>query len=208
MFVSWLNVLRFLQTFVKGEFYMRRAAFLDRDGTINLEKEYLYRIDEFEFVPRAPEGIRLLNEAGYFVAVVTNQSGVARGYYTEKDVENLHRFISGELAKTGAFVDAWMYCPHYPSGKGKYAIECSCRKPLPGMLLEAARKFDIDLAASVMIGDKLTDMEAARAAGCRAALVRSGYGSLENPGLLRGIEVFDDLFNAAVDLSGRPYNEI
>ena len=187
---------------------MRRAAFLDRDGTINLEKEYLYRVDEFEFVPGAPEGIRLLNKAGFFVAVVTNQSGVARGYYTEEDVENLHRFISAELAKIGAFVDAWMYCPHYPLGEGKYAVECSCRKPLPGILLEAARKFDIDLSVSVMIGDKLTDMETARAAGCRAALVRSGYGSLEESKLFSGVEVFDDLFNAAVELSKRACNGV
>lgn len=184
---------------------MRRAVFLDRDGTINLEKEYLYRIDEFEFVPGAPEAIRLLNESGYLVVVVTNQSGIARGYYTEEDVEKLHRFISDELARNGARVDAWMYCPHHPSGKGSYSLPCSCRKPLPGMLLEAARRFDINLEESVMIGDKRTDMDAARAAGCRPILVRSGYGAQEESGVSSVPEVYDNLLHAAIELNKRAH---
>ncbi len=181
---------------------MQRAVFLDRDGTINLEKEYLYRIDEFEFVPGAPEAIRLLNEAGFMVVVVTNQSGVARGYYTEEDVEALHHFISRELARHDARIDAWMYCPHHPSGKGRYSLPCSCRKPMPGMLLEAARRFDIDLEHSVMIGDKLADVEAALAAGCRPVLVRSGYGAEEALRVPDGVEVYDDLLRAAISLTG------
>ena len=179
---------------------MSRAVFLDRDGTINVEKDYLYRIDDFEFIPGAPEAIRLLNSAGFLVVVVTNQSGVARGYYTEEDVDTLHSHISNELATVGARVDAWNYCPHHPSGKGRYAFPCNCRKPLPGMLRDAAQRLDIDLSSSIMIGDKLVDMEAAIAAGCRPILVRSGYGRIEEPNIPVGTEVFDDLHSAAVSL--------
>jgi len=177
---------------------MKRAVFLDRDGTINLEKGYLFRIEDFEFVPGAPEAIRLLNESGFLVIVVTNQSGVARGFYGEEDVAALHRQIDVKLALCGARVDAWFYCSHHPAGKGAYAVTCSCRKPLPGMLLEAADLFDIDLKNSVMIGDKRADVEAAIAAGCRPILVRSGYGAEEEPAIPAGITVHDDLLAAAL----------
>lgn len=181
---------------------MRRAVFLDRDGTINEEKEYLYRIEDFMFVPGAPEAIRLLNEAGFVVVVVTNQSGVARGYYTEEDVEALHRHIDRELARHGAHVDAWLYCPHHPSGNGRYALACSCRKPLPGMLREAARGLGIDLGRSLMIGDKLIDIESGRAAGCRSILVRSGYGAGEEALVPGDVEVHGDLLGAVRALLG------
>ncbi|MBK5276903.1 MAG: D-glycero-beta-D-manno-heptose 1,7-bisphosphate 7-phosphatase [Desulfuromonadales bacterium] len=183
---------------------MKRAVFIDRDGTINVEKEYLYRTEDFEFIPGAAEAIRLFNDAGWLVIVVSNQSGVARGYYTEEDVHNLHRHISAQLLQAGAKVDAWFYCPHHPSGRGSYALPCRCRKPLPGMLLEAAGRFEIDLEASVMIGDKLVDVEAGRAAGCRSILVRTGYGSEEESRCASGTEVFDDLLAAAECLSGLP----
>ncbi|HIJ95226.1 MAG TPA: D-glycero-beta-D-manno-heptose 1,7-bisphosphate 7-phosphatase [Desulfuromonadales bacterium] len=155
---------------------MTRAVFLDRDGTINVEKDYLFRIDDFEFIAGVPEAIQSLNRAGFFVVVVTNQSGVARGYYTEEDVENLHRHIARELDKIGARVDAWLYCPHHPDGRGSYALPCTCRKPLPGMLIEAARRYDLDLPSSIMIGDKYADIAAGQAVGCRTILVRTGYG--------------------------------
>jgi len=180
---------------------MKRAVFIDRDGTINEEKEYLYRTDDLVFIPGAPQAIRLLNEAGFLVIVVTNQSGVARGYYTEEDVHLLHRHIASLLEQSGARVDAWFYCPHHPAGRGSYALPCRCRKPLPGMLLEAAGRFAIDLESSVMIGDKLADMEAGAAAGCRSILVRTGYGSEEEQGCRSGIEVFDDLLSAAQSLT-------
>lgn len=180
---------------------MRRAVFLDRDGTINIEKEYLYRIVEFEFIAGAVEAIRLLNEAGFLVVVVTNQSGVARGYYAEEDVENLHRHIAAELQKSGARVDAWLYCPHHPDGRGSYSLPCGCRKPLPGMLKEAALRFDIDLAASVMIGDKLADISAGLAAGCRTILVRTGYGADEECHAPKNTPVYDDLLMAAESLT-------
>jgi D-glycero-D-manno-heptose 1,7-bisphosphate phosphatase len=179
---------------------MKRAVFLDRDGTINIEKDYLYQIQDFEFVPGAAEAVLLLNQAGFMVVVVTNQSGVARGYYTENDVENLHRHISGELEKTGAHVNAWLYCPHHPSGRGSYALPCNCRKPLPGMLTEAARRYDIDLENSVMIGDKMADIEAGLAAGCRTMLVRTGYGAKEAQYANSQTIICDDLLSAVKHL--------
>lgn len=179
---------------------MKRAIFLDRDGTINKEKDYLYRIEDFEFVPGTPEAIRMLNEAGLLVVVITNQSGVARGYYTEDDVEILHRHIARELEASGARVDAWFYCPHHPAGKGSYSLPCHCRKPLPGMLLDAACRLDIDMESSLMIGDKRADIEAAIAAGCRPVLVRSGYGAAEEAHLPAGVDVYDNLLAAVTSV--------
>lgn len=175
---------------------MKRAVFLDRDGTINIEKEYIYLAHDFEFIPGVQEAVRLINQAGIMVIVVTNQSGVARGYYTEDDVENLHRHIALELENSGAHVDAWLYCPHHPSGRGSYALPCDCRKPLPGMLKEAARRYDIDLENSTMIGDKLADIEAGLAAGCRTILVRTGYGAYEEQYVGPQTVVCDDLLTA------------
>ncbi len=179
---------------------MRRAVFLDRDGTINVEKDYLFQIADFEFIPGVVEAVKMLNESGYMVVVVTNQSGVARGYYAEEDVENLHRHIAREFEKFGARVDAWLYCPHHPSGRGSYALPCSCRKPMPGMLKEAARRYDIDLEASIMIGDKLADISAGLSAGCRSVLVRTGYGAEEEHQVSEGTAVFDDLLSAVKSL--------
>jgi D-glycero-D-manno-heptose 1,7-bisphosphate phosphatase len=181
---------------------MRRAVFLDRDGTINQEREYLHRIEDFRFIPGVPHAIRLFNRAGFLVVVVTNQSGVARGYYSKEDVDVLHGFISRELADRGGRVDSWLYCPHHPEGRGAYAVSCSCRKPLPGMLLDAAERLGIDLASSFMVGDKVIDVEAGRAAGCSPILVRSGYGAEEESRLPPGVAVYDDLLAVALSLTG------
>ena len=179
----------------------RRAVFLDRDGTINIEKEYLYRPDEFEFVPGAPEGIALLNSAGFVVVVVTNQSGIARGYYGEDDVQRLHRHMDECLARAGARVDAYYYCPHHPvSGEGTYRIDCSCRKPNPGMLLMAADDLGIDLNRSWMVGDKEADLEAGAAAGCRVCLVRTGYGAEAAGTAGEDVLVCDNLLLAAREI--------
>lgn len=176
----------------------RPAVFLDRDGTINVEKEYLHRAEEFEFVPGAPEAIRLLKEAGFLVVVVTNQSGVARGYYDEAAVHRLHRFVDLELATVGASVDAYYLCPHHPHhGIGPYRTECACRKPLPGMLLNAAADLGIDLSRSWIVGDKAADVEAGLAAGCRTILVRTGYGAGEEHLVPPDVTVCDDIFAAA-----------
>lgn len=155
----------------------RRAVFLDRDGTINVEKDYLYRVEDFEFIPGVPEAIRRLNDAGFLVVVVSNQSGVARGYFGVQEVEQLHRHMLTELALRGARIDGIYYCPHHPTqGTGEFLRECGCRKGSPGMLLDAARDLGIDLSASFMVGDKRADIEAGCAAGCRSLLVLTGHG--------------------------------
>jgi D-glycero-D-manno-heptose 1,7-bisphosphate phosphatase len=153
------------------------AIFLDRDGTINVEKKYLYRIEDWEWVPRAPEAIRQLNQAGFKVVVVSNQAGIARGMYNHADVDNLHLYVSSELKKIGARIDAFYYCPHHP----KYSAEhdCYCRKPSPGLLIRAADELAIDLSRSWIIGDKLIDMEAGQAMGLNSILVLTGYGDQE-----------------------------
>ena len=179
----------------------RRAVFLDRDGTINEEREYLHRIDEFAFIPGVPEAIRRLKEAGFLVIVVTNQSGIGRGYYDEDALCALHRHLDAELARSGTAIDAYYFCPHHPShAEGDYRRACSCRKPLPGMLLQAAADFGVDLAASYMIGDKLADVEAGRAAGCRPVLVRTGYGAAAEPRLSPDVPCHDDLSAAVTAL--------
>jgi D-glycero-D-manno-heptose 1,7-bisphosphate phosphatase len=172
----------------------RRAVFLDRDGTINEEREYLHRVEEFAFIPGVPEAIRHLKEAGFLVIVVTNQSGIGRGYYDEAALCALHRHLDAELVRSGTAIDAYYFCPHHPRhAEGEYLRECSCRKPLPGMLLQAAEDFGLDLTTSYMIGDKMADVEAGLAAGCRPILVRTGYGAAEEAQLPTGVTCHADL---------------
>ncbi len=176
----------------------QRAVFLDRDGTINEEREYLHRVEDFAFIPGAPEAIRELRRAGFLVIVVTNQSGIGRGYYDEAALARLHAHMDNELALVGASVDAYYFCPHHPKhGIGDYRRECDCRKPLPGMLLTAAREWHVDLGASYLVGDKMADVEAAQAAGCRPILVRTGYGAGHADRVPPGVPVCDDLAEAA-----------
>lgn len=175
----------------------KRAVFIDRDGTLNVEKDYLYRVEECELIPGVGEAICRLNDAGWLVVVVTNQSGVARGYYGEQEVERLHRHMAAELARNGGLVAGWYYCPHHPSGAEPYNKTCDCRKPLPGMLLQAADELAIDLSRSWMVGDKVADVQAGLAAGCRPVLVKTGYGRQEAEHLPAGVPVCDDLSEAA-----------
>lgn len=184
---------------------LRRAVFLDRDGTINVEANYLIHKEDFAFIPGVPQAIKSLKQAGYLVIVVTNQSGVARGYFSEAQVHELHLYIQQQLATIGTAIDGFYICPHHPtSGTGEYTGECECRKGKPGMLLQAAADFGIDLKASYMIGDKAADLEAGIAAGCRSLLVLTGYGreSLCSPAVKAwtssgSINVCDDLSTAA-----------
>lgn len=178
---------------------VKPAVFIDRDGTINVEKEYLYRVEDFEFIPGAADAIRRLNLAGFLVIVVTNQSGIARGFYSQDDLQRLHSHVEELLAKEGARVDAWYFCPHHPDGIPPHNILCDCRKPLPGMLLKAASEHRINLADSWMVGDKLVDAEAGLAAGCHPVMVQTGYGASEKGGIAAGVELCDDL-EAAVGL--------
>ena len=155
----------------------RRAVFIDRDGTISEEVGYVNHPSRYRVFPYAAEAIRRLNEANWLAILVTNQAGVARGYFTEDVIGAVHSLLGQELARGGAHLDAIYYCPHHPSvGEPPYRFDCDCRKPRPGLIRRAADEFDIDLAASWMVGDRYGDMELARNAGTRAALVLSGYG--------------------------------
>jgi histidinol-phosphate phosphatase family protein len=154
------------------------AVFLDRDGTINEEVGYLDRIDKLRLIPGAAEAIRLLNAAGLKVVVVTNQSGVARGLFTEAFVVEVHRTLAERLERQGARIDRFDYCPHHPTeGSARYRRACPCRKPEPGMLLKAAAALAIDLGRSYVVGDTPRDLETARRVGARGILVRTGYGA-------------------------------
>ena len=153
------------------------AVFFDRDGTLNVDIHYLHRPENFIWTPDAPTAIRHLNERGILTIVVTNQSGVARGYYPEEDVCRLHDWMNEELKKEGAHLDALFYCPHHIDGKiPKYTKACNCRKPATGMIDAACAEYDIDRTRAVLIGDSESDMECARRAGVRG--VRYEGGSL------------------------------
>jgi len=153
------------------------AVFLDRDGTINEEVGYLSRLEQIKLFPATFEAIRMINESGMKVVVVTNQSGVAKGFFDEYFVNAVHARINEMLRKRGAFIDRFYYCPHHPTeGNGAYKTDCGCRKPKPGMFLKAAEEMDIDLSRSYMIGDMPKDIQAAGEAGVKGILVRTGYG--------------------------------
>jgi D-glycero-D-manno-heptose 1,7-bisphosphate phosphatase len=155
----------------------KAAVFLDRDGTINVEAGYIRELDKLQLMPGAAGAIRKLNDQGVLVFVATNQSGPARGYYPESHVLDLNRRLTDLLAAEGAHVDGVFYCPHLPDGTvPEFTLACDCRKPEPGMLLEAARAHDLDLGACYMVGDKSTDVEVGERVGCRTVLLRSGYG--------------------------------
>jgi D-glycero-D-manno-heptose 1,7-bisphosphate phosphatase len=155
----------------------RRAVFMDRDGTISEEVGYVNHPSRYRVFPYAAEAVRLLNEAGWLAILVTNQAGVARGYFTEDLIGSVHGVLKSELEKHGARLDAIYYCAHHPSvGEPPYRFDCDCRKPKPGLIRRAASDFDIDLTKSWMVGDRYSDVELARNADVRAALVLSGYG--------------------------------
>ncbi len=137
------------------------ALFLDRDGVINKEKNYLYKKEDVEFVDGIFELCRYFQNKGYDIFIVTNQSGIARGYYSEDDFWKLMEWMHEEFEKRGIHITKTYHCPHHPDING----ECGCRKPKPGMLLQAAQEFDVDLSKSVMVGDKERDIEAGRRAG-------------------------------------------
>jgi len=142
----------------------RPAAFLDRDGVLNVDHGYTHKPGQLEWIAGAPEAVRLLNEAGFTVIVVTNQSGVARGYYDEATLRRFHTHMQDALRAQGAHIDAFYYCPHHPEGTVKeFAMRCQCRKPGTGMLDQAAREWPIDPGHSFLIGDKDADMAAAAA---------------------------------------------
>ena len=155
-----------------------KAVFLDRDGVITQEPpHYAHRPDQMALIPGAGDAIRRLNENEYAVIVISNQAGIAYGFYQEEDTLSFNRAMSEELAQAGARLDAVYFCPHHAEAKiERYRLDCDCRKPKPGMLLKAREEHGIDMKQSFMIGDKLTDIEAGNNAGCKTILVKTGYG--------------------------------
>ncbi|MEX5382071.1 D-glycero-beta-D-manno-heptose 1,7-bisphosphate 7-phosphatase [Cronobacter muytjensii] len=152
------------------------AIFLDRDGTINIDHGYVFEIDRFDFIDGVIEAMRELKEMGFALVLVTNQSGIARGKFTEAQFEQLTEWMDWSLADRGVDLDGIYYCPHHPDGAVEaFRQNCDCRKPQPGMLISARDFLHIDMAASYMVGDKLEDMQAAAAAGVGTkVLVRTG----------------------------------
>ncbi len=174
----------------------RRAAFIDRDGVLNEERAFVHRAEDFAFVPGAVEALRMLKAAGYLLVVVTNQSGIARGLYSEADYRALTEHMRAQLAAEGVTLAAVEYCPHLPDAPvARYRRECDCRKPKPGMLTRAIRALDIDPQSSFLVGDRLSDIEAGRCAGIgRCFLVRTGY-PVPDEAAARADGVYDDLLD-------------
>lgn len=159
---------------------MNKTIFIDRDGTINEEMGYINHVERFKIFDFVPEAIRLFNEDGYKVIVITNQSGVARGYFSEALLQEVHAYLLQKLNKQNARIDKIYYCPHHPTeGKKEYRIDCSCRKPKTGMIEQAQRDFDIDLSRSYMIGDRFKDIEFGHKMGLNTIFVLTGYGKGE-----------------------------
>ena len=179
----------------------RSAVFLDRDGTLIEEVGYLDRVDRVQLFPWSVSAIRALNDARIPIVLITNQSGVARGFFTEAVVDDVHRHIGGLLAGGGAHIDAYYYCPHHRDGKiAEYAIACDCRKPGRGLVDRAVEELGIDPARSFTVGDRWLDVALARNIGGRGVLVRTGYGADEEhraPDGLSADVVVNNLVEAA-----------
>lgn len=155
----------------------RPAVFIDRDGTISEEVGYVNHPSRFRVFPYSSEAIRILNDAGWLAILITNQAGVARGYFSEDVIQKVHDQLTHDLQNGSAKLDAIYYCAHHPSvGEPPYRFDCDCRKPKTGLIQQAAKDFEIDIAASWMAGDRYSDVELARNAGLRSAFVLSGYG--------------------------------
>ena len=169
---------------------MRKALFLDRDGVINIEKDYLYKIEDFEFIDGLFDLCKYYQELGYLIIVVTNQSGIARKYYSEADFTKLTDWMLHVFHENSIEISHVYHCPHHPDINGS----CICRKPEPGMILQAQKEFDIDLSNSIMIGDKERDIEAALNAGIKETYLFNEKGTIINSQATRIINKFDDIW--------------
>ncbi len=174
------------------------AVFLDRDGVINKDEGYVSQIDDFEFIEGSIEGMQLLKQHGYLLVVITNQSGIARGYYSEDDFMTLTEWMDWSLADRGVDLDGIYYCPHHPEkGIGDYKQDCTCRKPNTGMLDSAAAELDIDFSKSFLVGDKLSDIQAGQKSKLKANYLVSTGKVLCEKGAKEADGVFKDLLSAA-----------
>lgn len=154
---------------------MKKAIFLDRDGTLNIDHGYVHQIDDFQFIEGSIEALQALKDMGYLLVLVTNQSGIARGYFSEDQFLQLTEWFDWSLADRGVDFDGIYYCPHHPEGQGEYRQDCDCRKPKSGMLLQAIKELKIDPAQSFMVGDKIDDLKAGIGAKVRYnILVKTG----------------------------------
>jgi D-glycero-D-manno-heptose 1,7-bisphosphate phosphatase len=184
---------------------LKRALFLDRDGVINVDIGYLHRAEDCVFVPGIFELVRQARKAGFDVFVVTNQAGIARGYYSEETFAAFTGWMLEQFAAEGAPITQVYYCPHHPTaGIGGYGIVCECRKPAPGMLLRAAGEHHVDLGASVMVGDSLTDMQAAKAAKVGTCYL---FGDAVVEDLDSGVVRVNDLLDVATRLGHHPSDD-
>jgi len=153
------------------------AILVDRDGTLITEKNFLSDIEQVEVQPGAPDAIKIFNNLRFKVIVVSNQSGVARGYFSEEKVREINKYVQEIFRKSGAIIDDFYFCPHHPQGTlPQYRKDCNCRKPGPGMALKAAREHNLDLKKSVVIGDKVSDIQFGKNIGAKTILVKTGYG--------------------------------
>lgn len=162
-----------------------KAIFLDRDGTLNVEKNYVYKIEDYEFLPGVPEGLKLLHNAGFLLIIITNQSGIARGYYSEEDFLKLNKWMCQELIKNGVNIDKIYYCPHHPQAKiERYRKKCMCRKPAVGLFYKAVEEYGIELSKSFAIGDKIRDCAICFQTACRGFLI----GHNENDNIINSVK--------------------
>lgn len=177
-----------------------KAVFLDRDGTLNTEVNYLSRFEDFIVIPKAIAGLQALQQLGYRLFVITNQSGVARKYFTYQAVIDLNAQIQDYFKHQNVFIEEFAFCPHHPYGiDPEYTKECDCRKPMPGMIFRLQRKYNLDLSQSYMVGDKLVDAEAGFNAGTKSALVKTGHPYKLDKG--SNIKEFNTLLDFAKSLS-------
>ena len=175
---------------------MNKAIFLDRDGTLNIDYGYVHKIDNFKFIDGAIDALRELKKMGYMLVLVTNQSGIARGYFSEDQFLQLTEWMDWSLAEQDVDLDGIYYCPHHPEGKGEYKEDCDCRKPKPGMLLQAIKELKIDPTQSIMVGDKVEDIKAGISAKVKMnVLVRTGKPVTEE-----GERVADYVLDSIVEL--------
>jgi D-glycero-D-manno-heptose 1,7-bisphosphate phosphatase len=174
----------------------RRFVFVDRDGTLILDHGYMHEIREYDPLPAAIEGLRRLQEAGFGIVIITNQSGIGRGYYTEDDFRAFQDHLVRDFAAKGVRIDASYHCPHAPEA------ECACRKPATALLERARKELGASLPDSFVVGDRASDIEMGRAAGCQAILVLTGWGREARAEIPPGVPVADDLLDAARQILG------
>lgn len=178
-----------------------RFIFLDRDGTVCVDKDYLDDYRKFEFFPFSVHALKMMKEKGFKLAVITNQSGVARGRFTIEEAVRQQEYFLRYFMEKGVEIEDYCFCPHYPGGSiREFAVECECRKPAPGLIMQITEGRDIDWHDSYVVGDKLIDVELARSLGMRGVLVRTGYGAAQEANAGKDIPVFDDIMAFAKSL--------